>query len=264
VVTPICIIIIIDSVRNNANWQAISYLLFYSQVWWILIQTVARTYMLIAAYSRRDPLPPQQLPQQLGSSLPLESSMPFDKIFCEAVDGGCQVVTYNVSGCGMASGAGAAWATSFVEIVLLCVFMLLDIFKRKAPMLRLLLAVLLAMYLIGEITARSTVKFPKEQQSSGALSSIFGKTAQDVIYTIDYAIFTLLMIAFATTLLRPDACAFMVLPCKDSTVLFFYRQDDRNRRLLGMRRLESIQLLRRMVTYRLRKWGRLACWKRSR
>ena len=127
VVTPICIIIIIDSVRNNANWQAISYLLFYSQVWWILIQTVARTYMLIAAYSRRDPLPPQQL----GSSLPLESSMPFDKIFCEAVDGGCQVVTYNVSGCGMASGAGAAWATSFVEIVLLCVFMLLDIFKRK-------------------------------------------------------------------------------------------------------------------------------------
>ena len=131
-------------------------------------------------------------------------------------------------------------------------------------MLRLLLAVLLAMYLIGEITARSTVKFPKEQQSSGALSSIFGKTAQDVIYTIDYAIFTLLMIAFATTLLRPDACAFMVLPCKDSTVLFFYRQDDRNRRLLGMRRLESIQLLRRMVTYRLRKWGRLACYKRSR
>lgn len=123
-------------------------------------------------------------------------------------------------------------------------------------MLRLLLAVMLATYLVGEILARAAIKFPKEQMSSGVLSYIFGATMQDVIYSVDYAIFMLMLSAFATTLLRPDACAFMVLPCKDSTVLFFYRQDDRNRRLLGRRRIEALVLTLKIAKHRIRTLGR--------
>ena len=47
-------------------------------------------------------------------------------------------------------------------------------------------------------------------------------------------VLALLLSGFASTLLRPHSCAFILLPCRDSTAMFFFRQDRRTRRLLGM------------------------------
>ena len=41
-----------------------------------------------------------------------------------------------------------------------------------------------------------------------------------------------------STVLRPEVCAFIVVPASDTNALFFYRQDRRTRRLLGARRYE--------------------------
>lgn len=50
VVTPPCLWCIGASVGGNCNWGALIFLVFYSQAWWILIQTVLRAALLITAY----------------------------------------------------------------------------------------------------------------------------------------------------------------------------------------------------------------------
>ena len=125
--------------------------------------------------------------------------------------------------------------------------MLLDIYKRKAPVLRLLLGVWLAAFLIGEITARGSGLLPQEQKSTGVLELFFGQRIQDVIAAFDYAVIMLLLSAFlltircpplltlpwppllilprppsliplvsafVLTISRPENCAFLVLPAK--------------------------------------------------
>lgn len=86
---------------------------------------------------------------------------------------------------------------------MLCVFMLLDIYKRKAPVLRLLLGVWLAAFLIGEITARGSGLLPQEQKSTGVLELFFGQRIQDVIAAFDYAVIMLLLSAFLLTIRCP-------------------------------------------------------------
>ena len=85
--------------------------------------------------------------------------------------------------------------------------------------------------------------------ASDCLSQVF-------ILNLDRSVLALMIGGFASTVLRPEACAFILLPCRDSNALFFYRQDRRTRRLLGTRRYERLTLWLQLHRNRLKRAAR--------
>ena len=124
--------------------------------------------------------------------------------------------------------------------------MLTDLLKAKGPFLRLWLGAILALEMVHETSARQAdVLFPQEQgrpTEYSFIDSFLGNTTQTFVLNLDLSVLSLMVSGFMSTVLRPEFCAFIVLPCRDSNALFFFRQDRRTRRLLGARRYERLTL----------------------
>ena len=106
-----------------------------------------------------------------------------------------------------------------------------------------------------EITARRNTHLPQEQSHD-----FLGDSTQNFVLGLDLSVLSLMIGGFMSTVLRPESCAFIRLPCRDSNALFYYRQDRRTRRLLGMRRYERLVL--KVVLYRKRlKWAYAKGWR---
>ena len=156
---------------------------------------------------------------------------------------------------------------ALIHMFLLVTYMLTDLLKAKGPFLRLWIGVNLAMEMQHEINARSgDVLFPQEQRAPTAsvFDRLLGSTTQTFILNLDRSVLALMIGGFMSTVLRPESCAFIVLPCRDSNALFFYRQDRRTRRLLGTRRYERLMLYLRLRRNQLRKQIKRLCFPRGR
>jgi len=221
-VVPTCGFFILSAFRSNVNWPAIIFLIYAYNVWMILLQTTIRTVLLIWSYSG-GVVQHHVLPCQLSTS---NKTKAFGDI-----GSGCIAATIVVA---------------LLHVFLLCSYMLTDLLKAKGPYLRLLLGSILLVEMLQEVNARSNalILFPQEQErpTQTVFDKFFGETTQQFVLNLDRSVLALLLSGFASTLLRPHACAFILLPCRDSTAMFFFRQDRRTRRLLGMQRYEQLTL----------------------
>jgi len=210
-------------------------------------ETCVRTVLLISAYSRTVSV--DEVADELAV---LQCRFPNTTILPD------DLIDFNLTPC--------LATTTFIalfHVFLLSLFMLTDLLKAKAPLLRLVLMAILFLEMVAEINARANeaVFLPAEQdEPTGTfLDVLLGDTTQKFVLNLDRSVLALLFSGFATTVLRPESCAFIVLPCRDSTALFFYRQDRRTRRLLGTRRYERLMLWLQLHRNRFKRMIRRRC-----
>ena len=251
---PICAVLFVRAFKQNVNWPAIIFLLYSASVWLTLTLTMIRTVLLIAAYSQEAP----PLPTPTANMSCYDQNM---------LAQGNLFQGYNTEVC-----LATTTFVGVVHLLLLIAYMLTDLLKAKGPRLRLWLGCILALEMYKEVHARSgDVLLPQEQNVPTGFTlfdEAFGgrdATTQTFVLNIDRSVFMLMLTGFFSTVLRPEACAFILLPCRDSNALFFCRQDRRTRRLLGTRRYERLslwlQLKRNQWKRTWRQWRRSCCRK---
>lgn len=237
VITPVCLVLIARAFRSNVNWGAVVFLIYAYNVWAILLQTMIRTVLIIGAYSA----PADTIDTTAGA---------YDSD-CRAINVSSGVLDYGQEAC-----LSTTILLALLHVLVLVLYMLTDLLKAKGPWLRLWLGAVLALEMQFEITARTATYLPQEHQQN----LFFSDNTQDFVLNLDLSVLSLMVGGFMSTVLRPESCAFILLPCRDSSALFFYRQDRRTRRLLGMRRYERLALAITLYQRRL-KWASKRGWR---
>lgn len=262
VAMPAVLVTLALSVYNNVNWSGIWYLGAAYNVWFVLLQTVIRTIVYTGAYAHTPVLPQAAnlsaaaVTNATGLGCVLDSTQLqlVNDALTAGAEGqllgatfttglnstGANEFDFDERGCGIAVGM-----YSFTHLLLLCSYMLSDLFKCRAPFMRLCLACVIAILMYLEIQARSAGPLlPNEQEPPTRwelLNALLGgATTQTFILALDRSVLTLMIAGFASTLLRPDFCAFILLPATVPDAMFYYDADRKNRTLLGARRRDRL------------------------
>jgi hypothetical protein len=144
-------------------------------------------------------------------------------------------------------GASAA-LYSIAYVSMFTTMLASDLFRYRAPCLRLLLCLSVAVMLGYEVHARSGGPIAEEQgRPTGTFVDRFlqyddksAPTVQGFLLVMDWTVVCLMFQDMLSTLKRPSECSFCSLPCDLASLTAFYGREAHDRELVGAHRAQQL------------------------